>query len=124
MITYQLTHRCLCMRFWPKTKLVLSFCRTNLIVYTLERRGEILRHYFEKHGNVLECVRKLHTDFRRRQAPSAPYVCYIVKKAKETGSLIDKPKLEKPKTVRTPDNITAVAESVCEASSSSIHCRP
>ena len=27
---------------------------------------------------------------------------------KETGILIDKPKLEKPKTVRTPENIAAV----------------
>ena len=33
---------------------------------------------------------------------------------KETGILIHKPKREKPKTVRTPENIAAVAESVCE----------
>ena len=33
----------------------------------------------------------------------------------ETGILIDKPKRVKPKTVRTPENIAAVAESVCEA---------
>ena len=42
---------------------------------------------------------------------------------KETGSLIDKPKCEKPKTVRTLENIAAVAESVCETSSTSIHRR-
>ena len=42
---------------------------------------------------------------------------------KETGILIDKPKREKPKTVRTPENIAAVAESVCEAPSTSIHRR-
>ena len=35
--------------------------------------------------------------------------------------LIDKPKREKPKTVRTPENIDAVAESMCEAPSTSIH---
>ena len=57
------------------------------------------------HGNVAECVRKLRTDFGRREAPSAPYVRYLVKKVKETGILIDKPKREKPKTVRTPENI-------------------
>ena len=45
-----------------------------MIVYTLEQRWEILRHYFEKHGNVAECVRKLRTNFRRRETPSAPYV--------------------------------------------------
>ena len=67
-------------------------------------------------GNVAECVRKLRTDFGRREALSAPLSCrYLVKKVKETGILIDKPKCEKLKTVGTPGNIAAVAESVCEA---------
>ena len=94
-----------------------------MVVYTLEQRWEILHHYFENHGNVAECVRKLRTDFGRRKAPSAQYVRYLVKKVKETGILIDKSKREKPKTVRTPENIAAVAESMCEAPSSSIHRR-
>ena len=75
----------------------------------VEQRWEI----FENHGNVAECVRKLRTDFERREAPSAPFVHYLVKKVKETGILIDKPKREKPKTVRSPGNIAAAAESVC-----------
>ena len=54
-------------------------------------------------------------DFGRREAPPVPYVRYLVKKVKETSILIDKSKREKPKTVRTPENIAAVAESVCEA---------
>ena len=83
-----------------------------MVVYTLEQRWEILRHYFENHGNV-----------GRREAPSAQYVRYLVKKVKESGILIDKPKHEKPKTVRTPENIAAVAESVCEAPLTSIHRR-
>ena len=94
-----------------------------MVVYTLEQRWEILRHYFENHGNVAECVRKLRTVFGRREAPSAPYVRYLVKKVKETGILIDKPKSEKPKTVRTPENIDAVAKSVREAPSTSVHRR-
>ena len=81
-----------------------------------------MRHYFENHGNVAECVRKLRMDFGRREAPSAPYVRYVLKKVKEIV-LIDKPKRDKPKTVRTPENIAAVAESVCEAPSTSIHRR-
>ena len=44
-------------------------------------------------------------------------------KVKETVMLTDKPKHEKPKTVRTPENIAAVAESMCEAPSTSIHRR-
>ena len=51
-----------------------------MVVYTFEQRWEILRHYFENPGNVAECVRKLRTNFLRREAPSAPYVRYLVKK--------------------------------------------
>ena len=58
-----------------------------MVAYTLEQRWEILRHYFENHGNVPECMRKLRTDFGRREAPSAPYVRYIVKKVKKLASL-------------------------------------
>ena len=88
-------------------------------MYTLEKCREILRHFFENHSNVAEWVRKLHTDFGRREAPSTPYIRYLVKKVKETGILIDKTKREKPKTVRIHENIAAVAESVCEAPSPS-----
>ena len=65
-------------------------------------------------------MRKLRADFGRGEAPSAPYVRYLVKKVKETGIFIDKPKHEKPKTVRTPENIATVAECVCEALPTSI----
>ena len=40
-------------------------------------------------------------------------VCENCVKIKETGILIDKLKREKPKAVPTPENIAAVAESVC-----------
>ena len=94
-----------------------------MVVYTLEQRWEILRNFFENHSNVAEYVQKLRTDFGRKEAPSATYVRYLVRKVKETGILIDKPKRGKPKTVRTPENIAAVAESVCEAPSISIQRR-
>ena len=32
-------------------------------MYTLDQGWEMLRHYFENHGNVAEFVRKLDTDF-------------------------------------------------------------
>ena len=51
----------------------------NVVVYTLKQRWEILPDYFENHGNAAECVRKLLTDFER-EASSAPYVRYLVKK--------------------------------------------
>ena len=68
-------------------------------------------------------MRKLRTDFGRREAPPAPYVLYLVKKMKESGILSDKPKCETSKTVRTTENIASVAESVREAPSTSTHCR-
>ena len=62
--------------------------------------------------NVCEnCVRILKKE-KHRQLRMFVILC---EKVKETGILIDKPKRVKPKTVRTPDNIAAVAESVCEA---------
>ena len=82
-----------------------------------------MRHYFDIHGNVAECMRELCTDFGRREAPSALYVRYLVEKMKETDILIDKPKCEKSKTVRTPENIANVAESVCEPPTTLIHRR-
>ena len=82
-----------------------------------------MRHYFENHGNVSESVQKLRTNFGRREELTAPYGRYLVKKVKETGILIDKPKREKAKTVRTLENIADVAEYVYEAPSTSIHRR-
>ena len=68
-------------------------------------------------------MRKLHADFGRREAPSATYICHLVKKVKETSILINKPKREEPKTVPTPKNIAGVAESMREAPFTSIHRR-
>ena len=67
-----------------------------MVVYTLEQRWEILRHYFGNHGNVAEYVRKLRTDFgkKRSAVSSVVYVRYLVKKVKETGILINKAKRE------------------------------
>ena len=41
-----------------------------------------------------------------------PMFVILWKKWKKLGILIDKPKREKPKTVYTPENFAAVAESV------------
>ena len=73
-----------------------------MVVYMLEQPWVILRHYFENHGNVAECVQKLRKDFGRREAPSTPYVRYIVTEVKETDIFIDKLKREKSKIERTP----------------------
>ena len=64
--------------------------------------------------------------FRKKRSTITPYVRYLMRKVKETGIIIEtaKPKREKPKTLRTPEIIAAVAESVREAQSTSFHRRP
>ena len=89
-----------------------------MVVFTLQQRLEVLRQYFENHASVAECVRKLRMDFGRREKLET------CEKVKETGILIDKSKREKPKTVRTLENIADVAERVREASSTLIYRRP
>ena len=70
-----------------------------MVAYMLEQSWEILRHYFENHGNIVECVGKLHTDF-------GSFVCSLSSEKSELNwHLIDKLKYEKPKTVRTIENI-------------------
>ena len=66
------------------------------------------------------CVRILKEEKHRQLRM---FLILFKKKVKETGILIDKPKREKPKTVPTPKNIAALAKSVLEAPSTSIHSR-
>ena len=45
-----------------------------MAVNTFNQRWEILRHYFENQDNVAGCVRKLLTDFGRREAKLPMFV--------------------------------------------------
>ena len=67
---------------------------------------------------LLNVCENCFTEFGTREAPSCS-VCSLSyeNKSKRYGILIDKPKREKPKTVRTLEKIAAVAESACEAPS-------
>ena len=89
-----------------------------MIVYTLEQR--FTKWAYDRLTEDADIGKKkssfqmklilifwLRTDFE--EAPPPPYVRCLVKKVNETGTLIDKPKREKSRTVRTPENITVVA---------------
>ena len=82
-----------------------------MVVYTLEQRWEILRYSFENHDNVAECAKIAYGFWEKEK--HRPLRMF-------GGILIDKLKRKNPKTVRTPDNIATVPESVCEAPSTSI----
>ena len=83
---------------------------------TLEQYWEILRHYFENHGNVEECVRKLRTDVRHRHR-----VRYLGKKVKVFLNKNQSVKSQKQCIHPTQENIAAVTEIVRKASSTSNH---
>ena len=84
-------------------------------MYTLEQRREILR--------LCRMSAKIAYGFwKKRSTVSSLCTSSCEKSEKKTGILIE-PKREKPKTLQTPQNIAAVAESVCEAPSISIHRR-
>ena len=71
---------------------------------------------------VMLCAKIAHGFWKKRSTVIS--VCSLsCEKSEKTGILIDKPKSEKPKTVCKPENTAAVAESVCEAPSTSIHRR-
>ena len=93
-----------------------------MVVYTLEQRWEILRHYFENHVLCCRMYAKIAYGFWKKRSTVSSFVIFV-KKVRESGILTDKSKREKPKQVHTPENITAVTESVCESPSTSIHCR-
>ena len=61
--------------------------------------------------------------WKKRGTVSSVCTLSCEKSEKKTGILIDKPKREKPKAMRTPENIAAVAESVREALSALIQRR-
>ena len=66
------------------------------------------------------CAKIAYVFWNKRNTVSSIFSLSCEKKVKETGILIDKPKREMPKTLRTSEYIAAVAESVCGASSTSI----
>ena len=68
------------------------------------------------------CAKITYEFWKKRSADSS--VCSLsCEKSERNVILIDKPKREKPITMRTPENIAAVAENVREASSTAIHYR-
>jgi len=91
--------------------------------FTLEQNWEILKTYFQSGESSTQTVRNLRKIFGKNQRPSSQYVDQFVKRVRETGSLMDKTTRVRPRTVRTPENIAAVAESVREHQSTSTRHR-
>lgn len=86
-----------------------------MIRFTLEERWEILEIYFQNKDNFAEIVRKCRTKFGRNNAPTEAGIRKFIKKVRETGFIVDAPTRVRTPTVRTPENIEAVAVSVRES---------
>jgi len=91
--------------------------------YTLERNygklWEILKTYFQSDESSIQTVRNLCGKFGRKEMPSTQFVDQFVKRIRQTGSLLDKA----TRSVRSTENIAALAQSVFEQPSTSTRHR-
>lgn len=97
--------------------------RHKTIMFSLEERFEILKTYFQSQCCVAETVRILKRNMSREKAPSGTAVVKLVKKVRETGLLLDNRSGPRARTVRTPENIEAVARNVRQNPSTSTRRR-
>ncbi|CAK9801230.1 Transposable element Tc3 transposase [Anthophora plagiata] len=91
--------------------------------YTLQQRIHIIQTYYENGRSLINTYRKLRNYFGVNNRPNQSSIQRLVKKFEETGSVVDKPKSGRPKTVRTNENIAAVCESVKNEPTTSISRR-
>lgn len=91
--------------------------------FTLEQRWDLLEIYFQNKDNWSEIARKCRTKFGRREGPTVPGIRKFIAKVRGTGFIVDAPRRERARTVRTPEHIEAVAESVRENPSTSTRHR-
>lgn len=91
--------------------------------FTLEQRWETLTNYFRSECCVAQTVRFLKRSFGRNNASTAPAVRKFVQKVRETGMLVDHTHHPRRRTVRTEENVAAVAESVQLSPGTSTHHR-
>ncbi|EGI62156.1 Sushi, von Willebrand factor type A, EGF and pentraxin domain-containing protein 1 [Acromyrmex echinatior] len=85
-----------------------SAARNNM--FSLEERFEILKTYFQSQCCVAETVRILKRNMGRDRAPTEGAIRKLVRKVREKGMLVDDRSGPRARTVRTPENIEAVAQ--------------
>jgi len=108
-------------------RMTLSMCQIfskrfavyEMVKFTLEENWEILKTFFQSGESSTETARKLRSKFGKNKAPSRQFVDSFVKRVRETGSLTDKTTHLRARSVRSVENIAAVAESVNDNPSTS-----
>ena len=87
--------------------------------FTLEQNWEILKTYFQSGESSTQTVGNSQKKIDKKEVPSLQFVEQLVKRVRETGSLLDKTTRSRSRPVRSAENIAAVAQSVLEHPSTS-----
>lgn len=82
--------------------------------YTLQQRIEVMKMYYKYGENFATTVRRVRGAFGRRGAPSRTAIVNLITKFEQTGSLSDIKRPVRMRSVRSVENIAAVAESVAD----------
>ena len=82
-----------------------------------------MKSYFQNKDNWSEIARQCYIKFGCREEPTVVDIRKLIATVHEIRVIIDAMKRERTRTVRTPENIEAVAENGCESPSTSIRLR-
>src|SRR5256885_1822044 len=80
------------------------FCDT----YSCDDKTAIVQLYYKNDQSPITVKRQFKKLFPKKPTPSTLFISRLMKKFKATGSVLDKKRQGKPKTVRTPGNIVKV----------------
>ena len=92
--------------------------------FTFKQRCDLLEIYFKDKGNWSGIERKYCTEFDNRKKLTVPGKRQLISKVRETGFSGHALRLERVRTVHSPENIKAVTQSMRENPSTSPSHRP
>ena len=91
--------------------------------YSIKDRIKVIQEYYENGQKIKHTFRALRDHFGRHNRPNETTISRLVRKLKETGSVGDLPENGRPKSIRTPQDIAAIKESVRESPKLSVSRR-
>ena len=82
--------------------------------FTTEQRVKIIEFYFENGRSIVATQRSYMRNFNVRHPPSRPAIMNLVARFQEYGSVSDKPRSGRGRSVRTRENTEAAKRSIEE----------
>ena len=80
--------------------------------FTTEQRVKIIEFYFENGRSIVATQRSYMRNFNVRHPPSRPAIMNLVARFQEYGSVSDKPRSGRGRSVRTRENTEAAKRTV------------